>query len=557
MNASLVADWISYIARWAASVSWEAILPAIIVICLSRLRLIPARWCALLAIVVLARLVIPFSIPVSWRGSLSTYQVATATESPAVTWKTSEPLANETSFSWMSVLPWVWAVGATSVLAWSLVSYFSIRRMTAVGKAADPRLVKLLRQCAAQEGVSPAPTVIIVPSLQTVAIFGWLKPRLLVPHGMFEKHSEAELRGILLHELQHLKRHDALWTWLGLMACAVHWFNPLAWLLFRRFTADRELACDEAALHHLRTEDRRTYGEALIKTAERICIAPPALLPSFSSQPTELKYRMTLIMKPQNRSIALQLASVAFGLGITAFAFTSARADGEKPRAAEEGKERSESAEGKKSRDGEGEKEGARDGERKNTGTRDGEGERKGPRDGEEKKTGPRDGEGKEKGERDGDRPKSGSRDGDGEKGAREGMKDGEREGARKSAEGEGKGAREGGEREGARKPAEGEGKSSREGGETMSKSTTPSGRASGQQLVIQVDAAGNVVNSRGDIIPIGQVRNRMSSYAAANPDQSVSLRGDPATPYDKIMKVVDALRDVGLKNVQLESAQK
>ena len=136
-------------------------------------------------------------------------------------------------------------------------------------------------------------------------------------------------------------------------------------------------------------------------------------------------------------------------------------------------------------------------------------------------------------------------------------MKDGEREGARKSAEGEGKGAREGGEREGARKPAEGEGKSSREGGETMSKSTAPSSRASGQQLVIQVDAAGNVVNSRGDIIPIGQVRNRMSSYAAANPDQSVSLRGDPATPYDKIMKVVDALRDVGLKNVQLESAQK
>ena len=557
MNASLVADWISDIALWAASVSWEAILPAIIVVCLSRLRLIPARWCALLAIVVLARLVIPFSIPVSWRGSLNTHQVATAIESPAVAWETSEPLAIEASFSWMSVLPWVWAVGAASVLAWSLVSYFSIRRITAAGKAADPRLVKLLRQCAAQEGVSPAPTVIIVPSLQTVAIFGWLKPRLLVPHGMFEKHSEAELRGILLHELQHLKRHDALWTWLGLMACAVHWFNPLAWLLFRRFTADRELACDEAALHHLRTEDRRTYGEALIKTAERICIAPPALLPSFSSQPTELKYRMTLIMKPQNRSIALQLASVAFGLGITTFAFTSARADGEKPRATEEGKERSESAEGKKSRDGEGEKEGARDGERKKTGTRDGEGERKGPRDGEEKKTGPRDGEGKEKGERDGDRPKSGSRDGDGEKGAREGMKDGEREGARKSAEGEGKGAREGGEREGARKPAEGEGKSSREGGETMSKSPAPSSRASGQQLVIQVDAAGNVVNSRGDIIPIGQVRNRMSSYAAANPDQSVSLRGDPATPYDKIMKVVDALRDVGLKNVQLESAQK
>ena len=574
MNASLVADWISDIAHWAASVSWEAILPAIIVVCLSRLRIIPARWCALLAVVVLARLVIPFSIPVTWRGTLAAPQVAPVTETMPVSWETLEPVTSESSFAWMSVLPWVWAIGAAAVLAWSLVSYFSIRRMTAAGKAADPQLVKLLRQCAAQEGVSPVPTVIIVPSLPTVAVFGWLRPRLLVPHGMFEKHSEAELRGILLHELQHLKRHDALWTYLGLMACAVHWFNPLAWLLFRRFTADRELACDEAALHHLRTEDRRTYGEALIKTAERICVAPPALLPSFSSQPTELKYRMTLIMKPQNRSIALQLASVAFGLGITTFAFTTARADGEKPRAAEEGKDRDESAEGKKPRDGDGEKSGARDGDGEKKGPRDGEGKKTGPRDGEEKKSGQRDGEGKEKGERDGDSSKRGNREGDGDKasrermkeGEREGggdkasrerMKEGEREGSPKSAEGDGKSSREGGERDGARKTGEGDGKSAREGGDTMSRTTTSNSRASGQQLVIQVDAEGNVVNSRGEVIPIGQVRNRMSSYAAANPDQAVSLRGDPATPYDKIMKVVDALRDVGLKNVQLESAQK
>ena len=152
---------------------------------------------------------------------------------------------------------------------------------------------------------------------------------------------------------------------------------------------------------------------------------------------------------------------------------------------------------------------------------------------------------------------KEGEREGGGDKASRERMKEGEREGSPKSAEGDGKSSREGGERDGARKTGEGDGKSAREGGDTMSRTTTSNSRASGQQLVIQVDAEGNVVNSRGEVIPIGQVRNRMSSYAAANPDQAVSLRGDPATPYDKIMKVVDALRDVGLKNVQLESAQK
>jgi hypothetical protein len=330
---------------------------------------------------------------------------------------------------------------------------------------------------------------------------------LLIPDGLADRHTDAELRGILRHEFQHLKRHDALWTWLGLIACAVHWFNPLAWLLFRRFTADRELACDEAALRRLETEDRRTYGEALIKTAECICMAPSVLLPSFSSHPTELKYRMTLIMKPQNRSVAIQLASFAFALGISTFAFTSAHADGEKPRVSEEGKKNKEAADGK----------------RESGAARDGEGEKKGPRDGGGQKTGPRDGEGK----------KSGTRDGDADKGT----KDGDREGARKTAEREGGAAKEGGER--------------------MTKKETSVETPSAQQLVIQIDAAGNVINSRGDVIPIEKVRGRMSQFAAENPDQKVILRGDPATPYDKVLKVIDALRDVGLKDVQLQGAQK
>ena len=114
--------------------------------------------------------------------------------------------------------------------------------------------------------------------------------------------------------------------------------------------------------------------------------------------------------------------------------------------------------------------------------------------------------------------------------------------------DGEGKKAEKEGDREGG---------SAKEGGERMNKKETPSEPSSAQQLVIQIDADGNVINSRGDVIPIDKVRGRMSQLAADNPDRKVILRGDPATPYEKVLKVIDALRDVGLKDVQLQGAQK
>jgi beta-lactamase regulating signal transducer with metallopeptidase domain len=51
-------------------------------------------------------------------------------------------------------------------------------------------------------------------------------------------------RLVLLHELGHFQRRD-LWTdALGRVACALHWFNPFAWMLQRQLAVEREYACD-------------------------------------------------------------------------------------------------------------------------------------------------------------------------------------------------------------------------------------------------------------------------------------------------------------------------
>lgn len=459
------------LASWALHTSLSALPLALAVLLLARCRLCQPRWRMWIAALFFIRLALPAVPEVSWN--------AWAPKAPATIAFASDPLpaaAAATTFEWKLALPALWLAGVVVTLGWLVASHFLTRRWILQRQAPSLRWFEALADWARErQGVTQHVPVLVVRELSTMAIFGWLRPRLLIPADLADRYTGEQIRGMLLHEFAHVRRRDVLWTWLSLIACALHWFNPLAWLAFRRFCADRELVCDAAALDCLGHNERLSYGDALLRSLDVTPLTPaPSLAPFFRIHP-EIKHRILMITKPVLPTAWSRLAAALLVPALSLLAFTTSRAqDAEKPKPEGE-KPKTES------RDGEKPKAGARDGERPREGARDGEGRKPGPRDGETKKEGEgtrkptkaeerrreremkrergRDGEAKKEGAREGDSRKSGPRDGEMKK---EGSRDGDRprEGAR-DGEGRKPGPRDGeAKKEGPRdgdKPREGE----------------------------------------------------------------------------------------------------
>ncbi len=73
---------------------------------------------------------------------------------------------------------------------------------------------------------------------------------------------------LMKHELIHIRHHDLMIRYLGLLVIAIHWFNPLSYFLFREISRVSEMYCDEAVLRGKGDGERCKYGELLINLAQ-------------------------------------------------------------------------------------------------------------------------------------------------------------------------------------------------------------------------------------------------------------------------------------------------
>ena len=213
-----------------------------------------------------------------------------------------------------TILFYGYLAGAAAFLLYQGISYAHFRRTVRRWKRDVSRAdyAAMLSDTARDLGVS-APEMIVCEAISTPAVTGLLRPRLLLPH---ERYDVQELRYILRHELCHLKRRDMLFKLVLLAANAMHWFNPVVYLMLRQADEDIELACDSAATDGLELPERAAYSRTLLAAVQSSVRALPATT-CFGGTVERLKRRITNVLGAQKKR-GLGVVALVLALTLTA-----------------------------------------------------------------------------------------------------------------------------------------------------------------------------------------------------------------------------------------------
>lgn len=198
--------------------------------------------------------------------------------------------------NWTSLVFLVWAIGASTLLIWFLMTGFYVRRVLRDSEPVDRSWYKLESNLRARIGLRHAVPLLKSDRTNTAVTTGVFYPIVILPMDA-DSWTAARRRLVLSHELAHVKRKDGLIELLATMAVVLHWFNPLVWMAAARFRIERERDCDNAVLNEgVRPSE---YASMLLDIAADVSGSRrPVWRLSTISQSSNLKDRLLCILNP-------------------------------------------------------------------------------------------------------------------------------------------------------------------------------------------------------------------------------------------------------------------
>ena len=108
-----------------------------------------------------------------------------------------------------------------------------------------------------------SPRVVVVSESIGPAVFGLLRPTIVLPEFLVAACPRRRLAAVVAHELVHVRRGDLLIGVWQLAVQAAWWFHPLVWWANREMARERERSCDEEVLAAL-GGDPADYAQSLL-----------------------------------------------------------------------------------------------------------------------------------------------------------------------------------------------------------------------------------------------------------------------------------------------------
>ncbi len=193
-----------------------------------------------------------------------------------------------------------WLAGMCFMLIFGMISYL--------------RLKKCMRFA-----VKLKENIYISDNVHTSFILGVFRPKIFISDNV----SEHNLSNIILHEKTHIRRRDHISKIVGYIILALHWFNPVVWLMFKMFSEDMELSCDESVISEIGQENKRYYINSLLQAALNKKRTIFFCSVCFSANPTKRRVKNMIKFKKHSKllSIIATLSCVfllvAFGTNAT------------------------------------------------------------------------------------------------------------------------------------------------------------------------------------------------------------------------------------------------
>lgn len=235
---------------------------------------------------------------------------------PAQTTAAKEPT---NSWSFATLLPWLytaWAVGSAAWFVLLIVRVRTMRRLLARAGAAPQEISAEVATLSKEMSLSRQPRVVVVDA--KVPPFVWLvatRPTMVLPRALWNQLDTDQRRMLLAHELAHLVRRDHWVCLLEMLVLGLFWWFPVAWYARRQIGIAAEACCDATVVRRF-PELGRVYASTLMKAVEFVASVRPArpVLGVPLGEARLLRRRFEMILRGYNRDRLPKLSLMLFAI---------------------------------------------------------------------------------------------------------------------------------------------------------------------------------------------------------------------------------------------------
>ena len=209
-----------------------------------------------------------------------------------------------TNIQWWQFIAIIWVTGVIVYLFIHCLKHYRLVKVADRWSEdiKDEQVLALMESIKKDLGISGHISLHLCPNIGSPMMIGVFKPRILLP---FVVISQGELRFILKHELVHYKRKDLWYRYLLLFATALHWFNPVIYLMIKVVNAQCELSCDAEVVRNSNKNTRYQYCETIAGLLENQSKIKTALSTNFYGGKNGMKNRFLSIMDTRKKRVGL------------------------------------------------------------------------------------------------------------------------------------------------------------------------------------------------------------------------------------------------------------